>query len=230
MWRCGENRIIEKVFPIPDEVSARHHDRRQHRLRPAGGGDHYRRFLGERGRRADRDRLDRQWFGCAQQAEPRGDVEADDIRPANPARPGRHLCSHSLGDQIADRHDKTGIVDHHARAIALRAEIRGGPRIGRDLGMDPDDCLEPIRQFALRSGCDPPGPLNSSNAATTAREAHNTTFSPQDIGHRLRVSHLRRHRPPRAFSRPPAPRGGPRHSSRSPDDTDAAAEDQHETD
>src|SRR5262249_62422167 len=41
----------------------------------------------------------------------------------------------------------------HARAAALRAEIRGGSRIGRNFGMDPDDCLEAFRQSAFRFGC-----------------------------------------------------------------------------
>ena len=148
--RRGEDRAVEKVFPIAGERPPGGDDRRLRRLDAAEAGDQHGCLHGRLGGGAERDRLRLDPAHRAHQAEPALAVEPDDRRRRRVAVVGDDLDRHRLGHEIADGDDQPVAVDQHARALALGAEIGRGARVRRDVAPQLDDCVEELRREPRR--------------------------------------------------------------------------------
>ena len=138
MGRGGEYGVLQQVFPIPGEGTARHHPGRSHRARAfvADGKDHV--SFGERRRIAQGHGLDAERPVGAQESEAGVVVIPDNrCRDGVPVR-GQDLGRLRLQNQVADGQHQAVGADDDAAALALGAKGARGAGIGADIGAHAD--------------------------------------------------------------------------------------------
>ena len=137
----GEDRLVEKIFPIAGEfLLADNH--RAHRFCPGAGGDRH--GIAELGL-ARAAELERRAIEVAQrldEAEAGLRIDGERVSRGDPALSVGEPDVLGLGDQIADRQHKAALADDDAAAGALLAERLGGESVLRNCGLNGNDRFE----------------------------------------------------------------------------------------
>ena len=142
----GEDRLVEKIFPIAGEfLLADNH--RAHRFCPGAGGDRHR--IAELGlaRAAELERRAIQVAERLDEAEAGLRIDGKRVSRGDPAFSVGEPDMLGLGDQIPDRQHKAALADDDAAAGALLAQRLSGEGVFRNWSLHRDDRFERTIQF-----------------------------------------------------------------------------------